>query len=208
MVGQLDCGAALPQILRPQHWRTAMADPDAESKGQGFKRRRGWQPPTGSDSPPGAVPPRPSGSDPADAVKQEHRPPQGGRFSSVLPNSVAGQARNVGVGTRQGPGGSVAVVTFRLEQYDPNAGRTGLVTVRMVGNQAMGFATEGDWVEVNGKSKSGFLDAKTAVNHTSGAQYRGPSDYARVLVITFVVFVAVFILFVAVMTFGAIFRQF
>jgi hypothetical protein len=152
-----------------------MADPDAESKGQGFKRRRGWQPPTGSDSPPGAVPPRPSGSDPADAVKQEHRPPQGGRFSSVLPNSVAGQARNVGVGTRQGPGGSVAVVTFRLEQYDPNAGRTGLVTVRMVGNQAMGFATEGDWVEVNGKSKSGFLDAKTAVNHTSGAQYRRPA---------------------------------
>jgi hypothetical protein len=151
-----------------------MAGSGAESEPQGFKRRRGWQPPTGSDSPPDRVPPRPGGADPADVVNQGHGPPQDGRFRSVLPNSVAGQARNVAVGSVQGPGGSAAVVTFRLEQYDPNAGRTGLVTVRMLGNQAMGFATEGDWVEVNGKSKRGFLDVEAAFNHTSGAQYRRP----------------------------------
>jgi hypothetical protein len=182
-----------------------MADRGAESEEQGFKRRRGWQPPTGSDPPPGQVPPRPKGSDPADVVNQG--PPLDARFRSVLPNSVAGQARNVSLGSLQGPGGSVAVVTFRLEQYDPNAGRTGLVTVRMVGNQAMGFATEGDWVEVNGNFKRGVLDAKAAFNHTSGAQYRGSSGHGRVLVIAVIAIVAVFTLFVAIMIFGTVFSQ-
>jgi hypothetical protein len=153
-----------------------MADPNAESsRKQGFNRRRGWQLPAGSSLPSEPDRPSPGSSHPPDAVGQGRGQPEGDRPRSVLANSVAGQARNVGMGTLQGPGGSAAVVTFRLEQYDPNAGRTGLVTVRMVGNQAMGFATEGDWVEVNGKSKSGFLDAKTAVNHTSGAQYRRPA---------------------------------
>jgi hypothetical protein len=144
-----------------------MADPGAEPpENQGFKRRGGWQPPTGSDLPPGPVEPHPAGAD-----SQGPGPPEGDRPKSVLDNSVAGQARDVAVGSMSGPGGTESVVTFRLEQYDPHAGRTGLVTVRMVGNTAMGFATEGDWVEVNGKRKGGFLNVQSAFNHTSGAQF-------------------------------------
>jgi hypothetical protein len=74
---------------------------------------------------------------------------------------------------------SQAVVTFRLEQYDPYAGRTGLVTVRLLGNRAIGFVTEGDWIEVQGKAESGFINAETALNHTSGAQFRAPKGCYR-----------------------------
>jgi hypothetical protein len=141
-----------------------MADPgDERSENPRFERRRGWEPPTGSD------PPRPAGSDPAKTPGRGPSPPEGDRPRSVLGNSVAGQARDVAVGTM---GEGISVVTFRLEQYDPHAGRTGLVTVRMVGPTAMGFATEGDWVEVNGKDKGGFINVKSAFNHTSRAQFR------------------------------------
>ncbi len=146
-----------------------MADRGAESGQQPIKRR-GWQLPPAPGSPPGSVPPGPGRFDRADA-RHGPRPPQGARPRSVLANSVAGQARNVALGTME----DVSRLTFRLEQHDPYAGRTGLVTVRMRGDQAIGFVTEGDWVEVQGRSKRGFLDAKRAFNHTSGAQFRGPS---------------------------------
>jgi hypothetical protein len=149
-----------------------MADPGDESpENQGFERRRGWEPPSGSDLPSGLDPPRSAGSEPADAVSQRPGPPEGDRPRSVLANSVAGQARDVAVGSMSISGGSLAVVTFRLEQYDPHAGRTGLVTARLLGDTAMGFATEGDWVEVNGKHEGGFINVQAAFNHTSGAQF-------------------------------------
>ena len=47
-----------------------------------------------------------------------------------------------------------------------------MVTVRMFGSGAIGFVSDGDWVEVQGESKRGFLNARVAVNRTSGAEFR------------------------------------
>jgi hypothetical protein len=52
------------------------------------------------------------------------------------------------------------------------------VTARLHGDQAIGFVTEGDWVEVEGTLAGGFLEAKAAFNHTSGAQFRSRSVFA------------------------------
>jgi len=86
----------------------------------------------------------------------------------VLAGGIAGEARNISQGT------SGAEVTFRLEQHDPSAGRTSMVTVRLWGNGVVGFVSEGYWVEVRGKSKRGFLKAQVAFNRTSGAEFRSP----------------------------------
>ncbi len=174
-----------------------MADRGAESGQQPIKRR-GWQLPSDPGSPPGSVPPGPGGFDRADA-RHGPGPPQGVRPRSVLANSVAGQARNVALSNS----GGHAVLTFRLEQHDPYAGRTGLVTVRMRGDRAIAFVTEGDWVEVRGRSKRGFLDAKRAFNHTSGAQFRGPSaGWGAAAITVFVIFVLSVVAFIVTRIFS------
>jgi hypothetical protein len=71
------------------------------------------------------------------------------------------------------------VVTFRLEQHAPAAGRTSMVTVRLHGSRAIGFVSEGDWVEARGHSRHGFLNAEVALNRTSGAEYRSASKVGR-----------------------------
>ena len=91
---------------------------------------------------------------------------------NLLPKSVAGLARAVNVSTVQNPNKTATtMVTFRLEQYDARAGRTGVLTVRLFEENALGFVNDGDWVEVTGKIKHGILKADKAVNHTSQAQY-------------------------------------
>src|SRR5262249_28760703 len=114
----------------------------------------------------------PAGSDPAKAASQRPGPPEGDRPRSVLANSVAGQARDVAAGSLSGPGRRGAGGAFPVGPSDPPSRRAGAVAATQVGNTAMGFATEGDWVEVNGKPKGGFLNVQAAFNHTSGAQFR------------------------------------
>jgi hypothetical protein len=172
--------------------------------------RRGWRPPDDASAsglsgspgperyelrPPEAPPPPPH---------QPAAPP------TTLPGSVAGLARAVNTTSVQsgGNGVSTTVVTFRLEQYDARAGRTGVVTVRLFGDDALGFVSEGDWVEVVGKSKRGFIQAAKAVNHTSQAQY-SRSGQGVVKVVQYIVFslVVLFILTIFVSILVSIVRS-
>jgi hypothetical protein len=136
-------------------------------EGQTPQRRAGWQLPGVTGSPPGGPEP---GSTAARRRDASGTPETRGapRPSAVLAGGIAGEARNItqGAGTPE--------VTFRLEQHDPSAGRTSMVTVRLWGNGVAGFVSEGDWVEVLGKSKRGFLHAQVAFNRTSGAEFRSP----------------------------------
>ncbi len=109
-----------------------------------------------------------SGSQPAPPGRVNRPPP-------VLAGGVAGEVRNLAQGTVQHNNGSTTVVTFRLEQHNPTAGRTSVVTVRMTGSRAIGFASEGDWVEALGPASRGFINVRRAINRTSGAEYQGSS---------------------------------
>jgi hypothetical protein len=149
-----------------------MGEGASGSPGGDAPNRHGWQLPDDTSGVPG--PPA------YDAGRYDEQrplpPPPQGRPSAMpttMPGSVAGLARAVNVASVQGGANGVqtTVVTFRLEQYDARAGRTGVVTVRLSGDSAIGFVADGDWVEVIGKTKRGFLTASRAVNHTSQAQY-------------------------------------
>lgn len=112
----------------------------------------------------------------------------------ALPQSVTGLASSVNV--------AGADVTFRLEQYDARAGRTGVVTVRLFGDAAIGFVKDGDWVEVTGKTKRGFLKAARAYNHTTQTQYSGRGNGCAIVVVCLVALlslVTVVSIFVAIM---------
>lgn len=134
--------------------------------------RRGWRPPDDATSA-GNVG-RPENWDVERYDRQPQPPPQerAPALPTTMPDSVTGLVRAVNTTSVPGQNGvQTTIVTFRLEQYDPRAGRTGVMTVRLFGDEAIGFVTDGDWVEVTGKSKRGFLKADQAVNHTSHAQY-------------------------------------
>ena len=86
------------------------------------------------------------------------------------PGSEIGQARDV---TVQSPKNGIDLfLGFRLERYDARSGRLGPIAVRLVGDRALGFASEGDWVEVLGKSNNGLIDGVRAFNHTTRTAYR------------------------------------
>lgn len=131
----------------------------------------GWQLP--DDAASGEVSPS-SGQESHHDEKTRGRPPP----PPTLPRSVTGLASSVNV--------AAADVTFRLEQYDARAGRTGVVTVRLFGDAAIGFVTDGDWVEVTGKNKRGFLKAARAFNHTTQAQYSGRGNGCAIVVVCLV----------------------
>jgi hypothetical protein len=154
--------------------------------GQAPQRRTGWQLPGAPGSVPGGAP----GGAPGPPQRQDRaggRPDHGDRSkprsaerpSAVLTGGIAGEARNIQLGTIQGSNSSIIVLTFRLEQHDPSAGRTSMVTVRMYGGSAVGFVSEGDWVEAKGQSRRGFLNAEVALNRTSGAEFRTKSKVGR-----------------------------
>ena len=164
--------------------------------GQGPSRPAGWQHPDVSGRP--APVPRAVGQ-PARAPDPRAPAPGGGlRPPPILPGGVAGEVRNVTQGTIQGPNQTTRIViTFRLEQHNPSAGRTGMVTVRMFGSGAIGFVSDGDWVEVQGEPKHGFLNARVAVNRTSGAEFRPSRGRGRKfgLVVGYILFFG-FLLFI------------
>jgi hypothetical protein len=142
--------------------------------GGGSSNRRGWRPPDDltPDGPSGASAPEPTSGNERRPAPPSPPPVIASSLQTTLPGSVTGQASAVAATSVQSPNGiQTTVVTFRLEQYDARAGRTGVTTVRLTGEHALGFVTEGDWVEVLGKSKHGFIEASKAVNHTSRAQY-------------------------------------
>jgi hypothetical protein len=94
----------------------------------------------------------PSPSDPAHA----HIRPTG----STSTVTIKGEARAVVENFLSRPNGTVtSVVTFRLEQYDAARGRIGITPVRIVGDKALGFVSDGE------------LIAKTAVNISTSAIY-------------------------------------
>jgi hypothetical protein len=142
--------------------------------------RRGWRPP--DDAADAGIP----ASQVSDARRQNEAAPSAwslpprhdaSMMHTTMPGSVAGLARAVTATRVQGGNGTeTTVVTFRLEQHDPRAGRTSVMTVRLLGDDALGFVSEGDWVEVLGKAKRGFIEATKAVNHTSQAQYSRPTQ--------------------------------
>lgn len=171
--------------------------------------RRGWRLPddvTGGQSGPPPLerrpPDRPRAA-PAPLRETASTPP------ATLPQGVAGLARGVAVTSVQSPNGTqTTVVTFRLEQHDARAGRTGVVTVRLFGEQALGFAADGDWVEVTGKVKDGFLKAAHAVNHTTQAQYsRSGHGVANVVAIIAFCLVVLFILSIGISILLDVVRQ-
>jgi hypothetical protein len=154
--------------------------------------RHGWQLPDDAAS---RVPGPPAYDAGGYDEQRPLQPPQDrpSAMPTTMPGSVSGLARAVNVASVQGGANGVqsTVVTFRLEQYDARAGRTGVVTVRLAGDSAIGFVADGDWVEVTGKTKRGFLTASRAVNHTSQAQYsaagQGCAKIAAIVVFSLVV---------------------
>ena len=128
--------------------------------------------PPGGDLPP----PRPAGWQLPVGGSQPVRPGQVSAPPAVLAGGVAGEVSSIAQGTVSNSNGSTVVVTFRLERHDPSAGRTSVVTVRMGGSRAIGFAAEGDWVEALGPAKQGFINVQRAINRTSGAEYRVPKS--------------------------------
>jgi hypothetical protein len=158
-------------------------------EGRTPQRRAGWQLPGVSGSSPRA----PESGRPAASGRDASRTPETrGALppSPVLVGGIAGEARNISQGT-------ASEVTFRLERHDASAGRTSMVTVRLWGNGVAGFVSEGDWVEVQGKSKRGFLNAKAAVNRTSGAEFRSTTaGCRRVGVVVFVIFFVISLLII------------
>lgn len=159
--------------------------------------RRGWQlprtitePPASSDtesrgSPDASPPPGPSAS--------RRRPDTSP--APTMRGSLLGQVTQVTVGSTTTGDNSMQALVMRIERHDPHAGRTSISDVRIDGDESIGFASVGDWVEARGKRKSSHLRAVRCINHTTGAVY-APSWLRRHRML---LAVAVFLVFVAVM---------
>lgn len=132
---------------------------------------------------------RPAPSSPAPAMATGHRHGHG---------QVRGVARSVQLRTTEPSG---VVLSFRVDQYDAAGNRVQPVGVELR-HHRLGQVSDGEEVEVGGRWKDGTLQAERIVNLTTGAQVKGASRRARVIItaITLVIFVggAVFLLFVAI----------
>jgi hypothetical protein len=88
--------------------------------------------------------------------------------------SSLGQARGV---QQHAPRtiGSLLITTFRLETFDAHRGRQPGHPVRLRGQGSVGFAGEGDWVEMKGLRLGGVVRGWAGINHSTGARYRYPT---------------------------------
>lgn len=169
------------------------SDPGAGTEavvGDNPRPRRGWQLPTGQVAA-GVGAPSTGPIDGANPSGESHR-----ELVVSLRGGVIGQVTDVNQNAS-------SHVTIRLERYDPHAGRTSVLIVRLRGEDAMGFAETGDWVEATGKKKSAYIDASRCINHTTGAVYSNVGN--RVVGLVFaVVFFGVFLLVVSFIIIGIV----
>ena len=132
---------------------------------------------------------RPAPSSPPPAMVTGHRHGRG---------HVRGVARSVQLRTTEP---SDVVLSFRVDQYDAAGNRVQPVGVELR-HHRLGQVSDGEEVEVGGRWKDGTLRAERIVNLTTGAQVKGASRRARIIItaIVLVIFVgwAVFLLSVAI----------
>lgn len=152
-------------------------------------QRRGWRLP---GQQPRLDPAQLATPDPSIAHAPTGRP----ALSEPVPTmrgAVFGQVTSEDQATIQGTQKSYPIVTLRLERNDPHAGRSFVASVRLDGEDAVGFADVGDWVEAVGRQTSAFLSAKRCVNHTTGAVFDGGYQLSalRIVLMIFVVLVMV-----------------
>ena len=108
---------------------------------------------------------------------------------------VRGVARSVQLRTTEP---SDEVLSFRIDQYDGAGNRVQPVGVELR-HHRLGQVSEGEEVEVRGRWKDGTLQAERIVNLTTGAQIKGASRRARVLIAAiFLVIIGVGFVFLAV----------
>ena len=125
-------------------------------------------------------------------------------FAPTLSGALWGYVSGVSEGSVQTGEQPKPVVTLRLERNDPHQGRTSVLSVRLSGGEALGFAKAGDLVEAVGSRESAYLVAKDCVNHTTGAVYHDAKRRIAIFVFfaaLIAVFVASVIIFVAISIF-------
>lgn len=103
--------------------------------------------------------------------------------------SRIGQVR--GIDSHQTRTNTGTIVQFRLEAFDQDQGRLPSVPVRIRGEQAIGFAAEGEWVEMCGSVRGGRLRGRKGHNHSTGATYR--SRWANLGLVAIFVAIALFV---------------
>ena len=103
--------------------------------------------------------------------------------------SRIGQVR--GIDSHQTRTNTGTIVQFRLEAFDQDQGRLPSVPVRIRGEQAIGFAAEGDRVEMCGSVRGGRLRGRKGHNHSTGATYR--SRWANLGLVAIFVAIALFV---------------
>jgi hypothetical protein len=128
--------------------------------------RRGWRLPVATTEPGGSL------------TSAPHRRSEASGPTPTLRGSVIGQVSQVTVGSTSANKSTEALVMLRLERHDPYAGRTSIYEVRIDGDELIGFASVGDWVEVTGRQKGTHIEALRCINHTTGAVY-APSAWRR-----------------------------
>lgn len=185
-----------------------MSARDDDSHRAGARHLGGWRPPSATTHPRSDPPvaDAPAASRDAHRTAPGRSPGPGGTTTSSRsrgdsrPASVAGEVRGLDVTTLAAPNGvPVPVVTFRVEGRDPNGTPTGTTPVRLRGDAAVGFADDGDWVEVTGERRDGVLLGRRGRNTTTGAIYKGSVGMSRSMKI------AVTVVFLAVVAIGIAF---
>lgn len=178
----------------------------------GRVRRNGWRPPLGVPKPsedPDRVLPNVPAAESSD-LPTDYEEVADPRLAPKHPHPAATFRRSVAAGEVSGlgmaslPSGTDEVgpvVLFRLEARDKGGTRTGITPVRLHGAGAVGFAENGDWVEVTGRFRKGTLYAKKAWNRSTGASFQSSPFIRRLIIAAFIVFflaVLAFIISIAV----------
>jgi len=151
--------------------------------------RRGWQLPHEANGPADdQTPAQPTQT----ATVPQARPAEAAATPTpTMRDSVMGQVTNVTLGSTSVNQDTEAIAMLRVEQHDPHAGRTSIYEIRLDGDETIGFARVGDWVEAVGKRKSSHIKAVRCVNLTTGAVYAPSAARRHRMLIAFLAFLAV-----------------